>query len=69
MAVNLIGMECYISINQGDKYPLAFILCFTFSNYSADLLFLNKCALCLELESLYSINLCPCVLSYFPLST
>lgn len=69
MAVNLIGRQCYISINHQDKYPLAFILCFTFSNYSADLLFSNKCALCLELESLYSINLCPRILSYFHLST
>lgn len=57
MAVNLIGRECYICINHQDKYPLTFILCFTFSNYSADLLFLNKCALCLELKRLYSINL------------
>lgn len=69
MAVNLIGRQCYVSINHQDKYPLAFILCFTFSNYSADLLFSNKCALCLELESLYSINLCPRILSYFHLST
>lgn len=69
MAVNLIGRQSYVSINHQDKYPLAFILCFTFSNCSADLLFLNKCALCLELESLYSINLCPRILSYFHLST
>jgi len=32
MAVHLNARECYICINHQDKYRLAFILCFTFSN-------------------------------------
>lgn len=63
MAVNLIGRECYMCINHPDKYPLAFILCFAFSTQwicwflVCLLIFLNKCALYLELERPYSINL------------
>lgn len=71
MAVNLIGRECYMCINHPDKYPLAFILCFAFSNYSVDLLvfglpfyfFKQTCIVPGTGEAIFHKS-CPLVLSF-----